>query len=98
MLLQFSRNGRDFYQIKVEKIAIINTKNFFFQVDYSLSNKTCSITAHSYFGTCNYTIDECIEDKGLAIQIVRYLTLSKEEGDIVIYSDLKRQLTKEYFI
>ena len=93
MLLQFSRNERDFYQIKVEKIAIINTKNFFFQVDYSLSN----ITAHSYFSTCNYTIDECIEDKGLAIKIIRYLTLSKEEGDIVIYDDLKRQLTKEYF-
>ena len=99
MLLQFSRNERDLYQSKVEKIAIINTKNFFFQVDYSLSNKTCSIKALNYFGTCNYTIDEGIEDKGLAIKIIRYLTLSsKEEGDIVIYSDFKRQLAKEYFI
>lgn len=97
MLLQFSRDGRDLYQHKVEKIAIINTKNFFFQVDYSLSNKTCSITAHSYFSTCNYTIDEGIEDKGLAIKIVHYLTFSKEKDDI-IYDDLKRQLTKEYFI
>lgn len=34
----------------------------------------------------------------IELEIIRYLTLSKEEGDVVIYSDLKRQLTKEYFI
>ena len=97
MLLQFSRNGHDFYQHEIEKIAIIDTKNFFFQINYSLSDKTCSITAHSYFGTCNYTIDEGIEDKKLAIKIIRYLTFSKEKDD-VIYDDLKRQLIKKDFI
>lgn len=97
MLLQFSRDGRNLNMDKIEKIAIIDTKDFFFQVNYSLSDKTCSITAHNYLNTHNYTIDEDIKDKELAIEIIRYLALSKEKGN-VIYDDLKKQIIKGYFI
>lgn len=97
MLLQFSRDGRNLNMDKIEKIAIIDTKDFFFQVNYSLSDKTCSITAHNYLNTHNYTIDEDIKDRELAIEIIRYLTLSEEKGN-VIYNDLKEQITKGYFI
>lgn len=96
MLLEFTRGGRNLNMDKNEKTAIINTKDFFFQANYCPSEGTSSITAHNYFNTHNYTIDEEIADRALAINIIRYLSTIETEGEIIPYEEIKSRVIEEF--